>query len=73
MLTYFTLSSGLPRVDGSSVGMGLALAQALNAARATGARTPLASVGALATRNCIPQSLEPSRPIGGAALLDLLV
>ena len=73
MLTYFTLSSGLPRIDGSSVGMGLALAQALNTARATGARTPLTSVGALATRNCIPQSLVPSQPTGGAALLDLLV
>jgi hypothetical protein len=73
MLTYFTLSSGLPRIDGSSVGMGLALAQALDTARANGAPTPLASVGALATRNCIPRSIEPRQPTGGAALLDLLV
>jgi len=73
MLTYFTLTTRLPRLDGSSVGMGLALAEALGAARAVDAPTPGRSVAALAALNCVPASLVPRQPTGGAALLDLLV
>ena len=72
MLTYFTVSSVLPRVSGSTDGMGLALAQALAAATASGA-APSASLAALAARNCIPAAIAPPHPLGGAALLDILV
>jgi hypothetical protein len=73
MLTYFTVSSVLPRLNGSTTGMGLALARARESALATGGADTPDSVAALAAQNCIPSSLWPGRPVGGAALLDLLV
>ena len=71
MLTYFTATSRLPRLDGSTEGMGLVVAQARNAARAADA--PIANAAGLATRNVVPQLTSIRVPIGGAALLDILV
>ena len=75
MLIHFTLSSALPRVTGSTIGMGLALTDALHAARAADARVgpPARSVGELAVRNAIPIALAGRLPVGGGALLDILV
>lgn len=71
MLTYFTATSSLPRVDGSSEGMALVLTQALHAARAADA--PIAAASAALAQNCLPQTAGIHQPVGGAALLDLLV
>jgi len=73
MLTYFTVSSVLPRLNGSTTGMGLALARAAESAQAAGHPDAADSVAALAAQNCIPSSLWPGRPVGGASLLDMLV
>ena len=71
MLTYFTATSRLPRLDGSTEGMGLVVAQARNAARAADA--PIANAAGLAARNVVPQLAAVRVPVGGAALLDILV
>jgi hypothetical protein len=75
MLVHFTLSSALPRVTGSTVGMGLALTDALQAARAADAPVGrhVRDVGELAARNAIPSALLGHLPVGGGALLDILV
>ena len=73
MLTYFTASSHLPRLVGSSAGMGLAVAQALDAARATDTPIQAVNLASLAARNCVPASLLPRQPVGGGQLLDILV
>jgi hypothetical protein len=75
MLIHFTLSSALPRVTGSTVGMGLALADALHAARAADApvRPPARGVGELAVRNGIAVAIAGRLPVAGGALLDILV
>jgi hypothetical protein len=69
MLTYFTATSLLPRLAGSTEGMGLVVAQARNAARAADA--PIANKGGLG--NVVPQLTSVHTPLGGAALLDILV
>jgi hypothetical protein len=73
MLTYFTVSSVLPQVNGSTIGMGLALARAAESPRAAERGGLPDDVAALAAQNCIPSSIWPGRPVAGAALLDLLV
>ena len=73
VLTYFTLTSSVPRLVGTTTGMGLALAQALVTARANGAAPETPTVGAWAVRNCIPPLVGASTPLGGRALLDILV
>jgi hypothetical protein len=73
VLTYFTVTSSLPRIVGTTTGMGLALAAALATTRATGTAPDDATIGAWAARNCIPTLPRATLPLGGRALLDILV
>ena len=73
VLTYFTLTSRVPGLAGSTAGMGLVLAEALVTARANGAAPETPTVGAWAARNCIPPLVREPSPLGGRALLDILV
>ena len=73
MLIHFTVSSVLPQLTGSTAGMGITLARAVEAARATGGPPAQDSVAAAARLNAIPSALLPRQPIGGRQLLDILV
>lgn len=73
MLTYFTMSSVLPRITGSAAGMGTVLADALEAARASGTAPPGETIAGLAALNCIPMTSVARVPLSGRSLLDMLV